>query len=143
MRRRTAPDAPRSKFELRVALGIPLLIREKASVPVKVEVSARHGHLSIEQQAEIREKAEKLLHYFERLTFIEVTVDLQHVDKLVEVVAHSEPKHQFVAHESAPDLIAALTHAIAKVKTQIGHHKQKLQDHRHDPSHAGPEGIHP
>lgn len=110
---------------------------------MKVEVSARHGHLSQEHQDEIREKAEKLLHYFERLTFIEVTVDLQHADKAVEIIAHSEHKHQFVGQDSQPDLIVALNHAIAKVKTQIGHYKQKIQDHRRDPSHAGPEGIHP
>jgi len=110
---------------------------------VNVAISARHGHLSTEQKDEIREKAEKLLHYFERITFIEVTVDLQHADKAVEILASAEHKHQFVGQDSAPDLIVALNHAIAKVKTQIGHYKQKLQDHRRDPSHGGPEGIHP
>ena len=110
---------------------------------MKVEISTRHGHLSPEHQAEIREKAEKLLHYFERLMFIEVTVDLQHDDKVVEVIAKAEHKHEFVGQCQAPDVIVALGSAIAKIKTQISHYKQKLQDHRHDPSHGGVQGIHP
>ena len=65
---------------------------------MKVEISTRHGHLSLEHQAEIREKAEKLLHYFERLMFIEVTVDLQHDDKVVEVIAKAEHKQIGRAH---------------------------------------------
>ena len=110
---------------------------------MKVEISTRHGHLSTEHQTEIREKAEKLLHYFERLMFIEVTVDLQHEEKVVEVIAKAEHKHEFVGQCHAPDVIVALTNAIAKIKTQISHYKQKLQDHRHDPSHGGVQGIHP
>ncbi|MGL6073288.1 MAG: HPF/RaiA family ribosome-associated protein [Fimbriiglobus sp.] len=110
---------------------------------MKVQIAARHGHLSEEHQAEVAEKAEKLLHFFDRLMFITVTIDLQKAERLVEIVAEAEHKHQFVGHDSHTDMIVALNHAIAKVKTQIGHYKQKLQDHRRDPSHGGPEGIHP
>jgi len=110
---------------------------------MKIEVSTRHGHLNAEHQAEIREKAEKLLHYFERITFIQVTVDLQHAQRVVEIIATAEHNHEFVGQDQHHDLITAFNHAIAKVKTQIGHYKQKLQDHRRDPSHGGPEGIHP
>ena len=123
-------------------LGASMRAREKGSV-VNVEIAARHGHLSAEHQAEIRDKAEKLLHYFDRLTFIVVTVDLQRDDKAVEVIAKCEHKHEFVGQDSASDLIVALNHAITKVKAQITHYKQKLQDHRHNPSHGGPDGIHP
>jgi putative sigma-54 modulation protein len=110
---------------------------------VNIQVAARHGHLSEEHQAEVREKAEKLLHFFDRIVFITVTVDLQKPERYVEIVAEAEHKHQFVGHDSHVDMHVALNHAIAKVKTQISHYKQKLQDHRRDPSHGGPEGIHP
>jgi putative sigma-54 modulation protein len=110
---------------------------------VKVEIATRHGQLTPEHQTEIREKAEKLLHYFERLTFIEVTVDLQHAEKTVEVIAKAEHKHDFVGRGEGADVVAAMGGAVAKVKTQISHYKQKLQDHRHEPSHGGVEGIHP
>jgi putative sigma-54 modulation protein len=109
---------------------------------VQVKVSARHGHLSEEHQSEIRERAEKLLHYFERLTFIEVTVSFNKGDdKEVEVLATAEHKHEFVGHGRGSDLMLALGGAIDKAKQQIKHYKERVQDHRRDPSHGGPEGV--
>jgi putative sigma-54 modulation protein len=106
---------------------------------VQVKLSARHGHLDDEQQARIRERAEKLLHYFDRLTFIDVTVDFQKDDgKAVEVIATAEHKHEFVGHGTGPDVLAALGGAIDKVKQQIKHYKERIQDHRRDPSHGDP-----
>jgi putative sigma-54 modulation protein len=108
---------------------------------VQVKVSARHGHLSEEHQAEIREKSEKLLHYFDRLTFIEVTVDLQHETKTVEIIATAEHKHEFVGHGEAEDIMIALGGALDKAKQQIKHYKERVQDHRRDPSHGNHEGL--
>ena len=111
---------------------------------MQVIVSARHGHLSEEHQQQIREKAEKLLHFFERLISIEVTVDLaSSKHHAVEVVAEAEHKHEFVGREENPDLMLAVSHAVDKVKIQLKHHKERLQDHRRDPSHGGPSGIKP
>jgi hypothetical protein len=53
------------------------LVRSGKDRIVQVKVTARHGHLDEAAQAEIREKAEKLLHYFERVSLIEVTIDLR------------------------------------------------------------------
>lgn len=106
---------------------------------MQVKISIRHGHLSDDHQKEIRDKAEQLLQYFDRLNFIEVTVDLhqQRTDgaRKVEIVATAEHKHEFVAHAENEDLMVALGTASDKVKQQIKHYKDKLQDHRRDPSH--------
>lgn len=111
---------------------------------MQVKVSARHGHLSEDHQSEIRERAEKLLHYFDRLTFIEVTVVfLKGEDKEVEVLATAEHKHEFVGHGRGPELMLALGGAIEKTKQQIKHYKERVQDHRRDPSHGGPDGVKP
>jgi putative sigma-54 modulation protein len=107
---------------------------------VQVTVSARHGHLNDETQKLLHEKAEKLLHYFDRLTSITVTVDL-HRDrdnKLgVEIIAHAEHKHEFVAADRDADVEHAFHLASDRIKQQIRHYKEKLQDHRRDPSHNG------
>ena len=88
------------------------------------------------------EKAEKLLHYFERLTFIEVTVSFNKgEDKEVEVIATAEHKHEFVGHGRGSDLMLAAGAAIDKAKQQIKHYKERVQDHRRDPSHGGPDGV--
>jgi ribosome-associated translation inhibitor RaiA len=45
---------------------------------VQVNISARHGHLSAGTQEKITDKVEKLRRLFDRVTAIQVTVDLEH-----------------------------------------------------------------
>lgn len=100
---------------------------------MQVKVSVRHGHLSEAHQKQVREKAEKLLHFFNRITMIEVTVDLQDpTRKVVEFLAKSEHKHDFVAREGHDELLGALELAYDKVVHQIHRYKEKIQDHRRD-----------
>lgn len=101
---------------------------------MQVKISARHGHLSDSAQATIRDKAQKLLHYFERLTFIQVTVDLQEDAKTVEVLVSAEHKHDFVARESNGEIQVALDLALDKLVHQLRRYKEKIQDHRRTPS---------
>lgn len=108
---------------------------------MQVKVSARHGHLDEDAQNEIRTKAEKLLTYFERVTQIEVTVDLRGLEKHAEILVNAEHKHDFVAHADGPDVFLAVNAAIDKMKQQIKHYKEKIQDHRRSPSHGGTDGI--
>jgi len=78
---------------------------------VQIKISTRHGHLTDGTQDFIREKANKLLHYFGRLTMIDVTVDLQEDEKLeksVEFVVSAEHKHNFVARAKHRDILAAV-----------------------------------
>jgi putative sigma-54 modulation protein len=101
---------------------------------VQIKISARHGHLSDATQRFIRDKAEKLLHIFQRLTMIEVTVDLKEEDKLVEFLVKAEHKHDFVASERHKDILAAVDLVMAKLEGQIRRYKEKIQDHRRTPS---------
>ncbi len=107
---------------------------------MQVTVSARHGHLSDDIQKQLQEKAEKLLHYFDRLISIAVTVDLHREREgkvTVEIIALAEHKHEFVALDKDGDVNHAFTLAADRIKQQIKHYKEKLQDHRRDPSHNG------
>jgi putative sigma-54 modulation protein len=106
---------------------------------VQIKIAVRHGHLNEATQQLIREKAEKLLHFFERLTLIEVTVDLKAVFekkemKMVEFVVQAEHKHDLVAREHQADLIAAVDLAVEKLEGQLRRYKEKIQDHRRTPS---------
>jgi putative sigma-54 modulation protein len=101
---------------------------------VQIKISVRHGHLSDATQQTIRDKAEKLLHYFERLTIIEVTVDMKKDQKEVEFVVQAEHKHDFVAQVSHADLMAAVDLALDKLALQLRRYKEKIQDHRRTPS---------
>ena len=98
---------------------------------MQIKVSARHGHLNDEHQTEIRQKAEKLLHYFERITFIEVIVDLaDKLHKKVEILVDAEHKHDIVAHDEHEELLTAMDLAVDKIKHQIHRYKEKIQERR-------------
>jgi len=101
---------------------------------VQIKISTRHGHLSEANQQFIREKAEKLLHYFQRLTMIEVTVEFRSPEVLVEFLVSAEHKHDFVARERNNDVMTAVDLAVGKLEGQLRRYKEKIQDHRRDPS---------
>jgi putative sigma-54 modulation protein len=111
---------------------------------VQIKISARHGHLSEATQDFIRDKAQKLTRLFERLTIIDVTVDLKNEGQpWVEFLVKSEHKHDFVAHESHPDLLAAVDLAMGKLEMQVRRHKERLQDRRRTPSAGEVAGAPP
>ncbi len=99
---------------------------------MQIKISTRHGHLNEETQQLVREKASKLLHYFERLTMIEITIDLQNSVKMVEFVVQAEHKHDFVARERHAELLTAVDMVTSKLEGQIRRYKEKIQDHRRD-----------
>ena len=109
--------------------GLPHDSRRPSHVQIKV--SARHGHLNDGHQEEIRLRADKLLHYFDRITFIEVTVDLaDKIHKRVEILVDAEHKHDFVAQDEHEELLAAMDMTVDKIKQQIHRYKEKIQDRR-------------
>ena len=102
---------------------------------MEIKISTRHGHLTEETQQFIREKAEKLTRLFDRLTMIAVTVDLKdELNKVVEFLVSAEHKHDFVATERNPDILAAVDLVMAKLEQQLRKYKEKLQDHRRRPA---------
>jgi len=108
---------------------------------VQIKISARHGHLSDELQGHIREKADKLLHYFQRIMMIEVTVDVKDDEKLVEFLVSAEHKHDFVASDRNKDLLAAIDLVVAKLESQIRKYKEKVQNHHgRTPARGNGEG---
>lgn len=111
---------------------------------MEIKISARHGQISEATRDFIREKADNLTRLFERLTMIEVTVDLKNEGQTqVEFVVTAEHKHEFVAHESHPDLLAAVDLAIHKLEMQVRRYKEKIQDRRRTPSAGEVAGAPP
>lgn len=97
---------------------------------MQIKIATRHGHLSEEHQAEINAKCEKLLHYFSRITMIEVTLDLaDRIFKSAEIKVDAEHKHDFVAIDKHEDLMHAVDLAFEGVKHQITKYKEKITKH--------------
>ena len=96
---------------------------------MQIKVSARHGHLSDEHQQDIRQKVEKLLTYFDRITMIDVTVDLaDKIHKKVEILVDAEHKHDFVATEESESLMASIDTVVHKLEQQLRKYKEKIQN---------------
>ena len=101
---------------------------------VQIKISARHGQLGDATRQFIHDKAEKLLHIFQRLTMIEVLVDFKEDDTLVEFLVSAEHKHDFVASERNKDVLAAVDLVLHKLEQQVRKYKEKIQDHRRTPA---------
>ena len=98
---------------------------------MQVKISARHGHLSADTQAKITEKVEKLRRLFDRVSAIEVTVDLEHRESpSVEVRLSVERTDDFVATGEAATIMAALDEVVHKIEQQLRKHKDKRRGHR-------------
>ena len=101
---------------------------------MRVNISTRHGHLHGETQAKIGAKLEKLTRYFDRLTSVDLTVDLEHRDEpVVELQVSAEHKHDFVAHEQHENLLSALEAAVQKVEQQLRKYKERVQERHRNP----------
>lgn len=97
---------------------------------MQIRISMRHGHLSEATQAKISAKLERLPRLFDRLTAIELTVDLEHRETpAVDLRVSAEHKHDFVATEQADDLMASVDGCLHKVEQQLRKYKQRIQDH--------------
>jgi putative sigma-54 modulation protein len=106
---------------------------------VQINISARHGHLSDQTQDKIRVKVERVLRIFERLTSIDVTVDLQDPAALaVDLRVSAEHKHDFVAAATGGELMGALDGALHKVEQQIRKYKERVQERHRAPVEKGP-----
>jgi len=96
---------------------------------VQMNISVRHGHVSDATQAKVRERLEKLTRLYDRISAIEVTVDMEHREKPVVDLNVSTKKHEFVASSQAENLLAAVDIAVDKMEQQLRKHKEKVQDH--------------
>jgi putative sigma-54 modulation protein len=98
---------------------------------VQITISARHGHLAAGTQERISEKALAVRKFFDRMTAIGVTVDLEHRERpSVELRVRAEHHEEFVAVEQADTVFAALDGVIDKMENQLRRFKEKLKEHR-------------
>ena len=111
---------------------------------MQINISARHGHLSEESQNKIRSKVERLTRFFERLTSIEVTVDLKHRDTpTVDLRVSAEHKHDFVATVDGGELMGSLDSAVRKIEQQLRKYKERVQTRHRTPAHESTEPTEP
>ena len=101
---------------------------------MQISISARHGHLSATTQTKITDKVDRLQKFFDRLTGIQVTVDLEHRDAVrVEVRISAEHAPDLMAIETSGELFAALDVVVHKLEQQLRKHKERIQTGHRQP----------
>ena len=96
---------------------------------MQIRISTRHGSVSEETRSKIIAKVEKLGRTFDRLTEIEVTIDLERRDDpAVDLKVNAEHKHDFVTSIRAGELLSSVEQAVHKLEQQLRKYKQKIQE---------------
>ena len=96
---------------------------------MQTQVSVRHGHLSDASQAKIAAKFGKLTRIFDRLTAIEVVVDLTDSNTpRVDGNVSAEHKHDFVAHDQSDNLMGSVDTVVHRLEQQLRKYKEKVQE---------------
>ena len=94
---------------------------------MQIQISTRHGHLSEESQERITAKLEKLLKIFDRLTAIELIVDLtDSTMPKVDLMVSAEHKHDFVARHESESLMGAIDGVLHRLEQQLRKYKEKV-----------------
>lgn len=101
---------------------------------MQIKISTRHGHLSDATREKLAAKVEKVSRIFDRLSAIDVTVDLEHDERPeVSLAVSAEHKHDFVATVAAENLWAAVEGVVHKVEQQLRKYKEKIQERHRSP----------
>jgi putative sigma-54 modulation protein len=96
---------------------------------MQINISTRHGDLSDASKEKITQKVEKIQRFFDRLTSVDVTVDLSKADEPnIEVVVKSERRDDFVASYQSNDMFGSLDQIVTKLEQQIKKHKERLHE---------------
>lgn len=99
-----------------------------------VNVTVRHGSISDEAVDVIRQKATKLTRFYDRVTQVEVVVDVQKMEHPeVEIKVCAERHDDFFAKDDGNNVLSAVESVVRKLEQQIKKYKEKLTDQRHKP----------
>jgi putative sigma-54 modulation protein len=83
---------------------------------------------------------DKLTRLFDRLTAIEVTIDLKRRDEpSVDLRVSAEHKHDFVASNRSDDLMGSIDQVVHKLEQQLRRYKQKIQNRHRSSGNRQPE----
>lgn len=110
---------------------------------MQIDISTRHGSLEAGQLQHIREKAEKLVKYFNRVMSIQVAVEPIKHNWQVEILISAEHKHDFVAVMEAPSPSAAMDLCSHKIEEQLRRYKDRVQNHKGEVPAGGASPANP
>lgn len=97
---------------------------------MQIDISTRHGQISQSTKEKITTKVQKLSRFQERLTAVNVILDLAEDNSQVELKASIERANDFVSHARGTSVMGALDGAMHKMQEQMRRHKDRLVEHK-------------
>ena len=103
---------------------------------VQINISTRHGHVSEETHGKITEKLDKLPRLYDRISAIELTIDLEHSEMLqVDLKVSARHKPDLLASSVSANLLGSIDQVVEKMEQQLRKHKGKDQDRHRSAGH--------
>ena len=110
---------------------------------MQINISTRHGHVSEETRTRVSEKLEKLNRFFDRISSIEATIDLERRDAPSVDLQVSVKQKDFLATGQTEELMASIDLVIDKMEQQLRKHKEKVQHRHRNSGHRQQAGARP
>lgn len=100
---------------------------------MNIVVKSRHIEPTDAIRTYVETKAAKLPKYYDKLTSIEIILDMEADRPVVEIIAQATRKATFVATHRDSDMYACIDQCLHKVAEQIRRHKDKVRDRQGAP----------
>ena len=97
---------------------------------MNIRITGRTGDVTAGMKAKAASKVEKLNRFFDRITWVDVVLDVARERNSVEMSAGLNRGQTIVAKTQSDDMYTAIDLAIDKITRQLRKHKEKLRDHR-------------
>ena len=109
---------------------------------MNIEITGRHDNSSQEVKDYAREKARKVLKYFNNITKVQVILDSEKDNHTAEMIISVSRGTQLVGQATHAEIHAAIDLLIDKMERQLVRFKERLKDRRggksDQPSGGGP-----
>ncbi len=103
---------------------------------MEITVSGKHLDITDAIHEYAVQKVSKLDKYYDQIQRIEVVADKSQANQYeVEVIVHVGHHEPFIATIQGEDLYATIDQAQSKLERQLSEHKQKVKNHKHNPTH--------
>ena len=101
---------------------------------MEITVSGKHLDITDAIREYAIEKVSKLEKYFDQILNVEVVADKGHSEFEIEIIVHVGHHEPFIATTQGEDLYATIDQAREKLERQLSDHKQKVKNHKHNPT---------
>ncbi len=109
---------------------------------MEINISMRHGHISETTQDKITEKLKKLPRVFDRITAIELKIDMEHREMpRVDLKVSAKHKPDFLASSMSDNLLGSIDNVVEKMEHQLRKHKGKVQNRHRQGNGRGKQEL--